>query len=132
MFIPHLSELRGQHVATSNACASIASRPSTSPRESGDARDVVIPAERGVESRRFPVYVNGEGESFASAKSPGVRLTLRRPKLAQPLYVGLCVYAQDRLDTDDSGGGVILIAGWDPISGGDVEEPGDYLFVVAR
>jgi hypothetical protein len=132
MFIPHLSDLRGQHVATIQIVRFDRLAPSDeTPRTSGDRRDIVIPAEPGVESGRHPVYVNGQAESFASGRFPAIRFTLRRETLAQPLYVGFGVYAQKRIDEDDRGSGVILIAGWDPAVV-DIDQPGDYLFVVAK
>lgn len=92
MFIPSLAELRGQHVATIQCIRFDRLAPfDGSPRADGDRRDIVIPAEPGVESGRLPIYVNGESKVFAPSRVPPVRFTLRRPTLNQPLHIGLGV-----------------------------------------
>jgi hypothetical protein len=131
MFIPPLAELRGQHVATIQ-CVRFdrLARFEGSPRADGDRRDVVIPAEPGVESGRLPIYVNGESEAFAPSRVPPVRFMLRRATLERPLHVGLGVVPQKRINEGGEGTGVVLIAGFDPTAE-DVDRPGDYMFVVA-
>lgn len=102
------------------------------PRTSGDEQDVVLEAERGVPSGRVPIYINGESDTFDLPRPPKIRLTLRRANLSSPLHVAFGVVAQNRLDEDNDGSGVVLIAGWDPTTASDMENASDLLMVVAR
>ena len=132
MIIPRLADLRGEHAATITCVRFDAlALLDREVRTEGERRDVVIRAERGLPSGRFVLYINGEANRFAVPRQPYVTLTLERPTLVRPLYVGIVIFGQERLDREDEGSGVILISGWDPTKQ-DVNTPGDYLFVIAK
>ena len=113
LFIPSLSQLRGQHVATVQ-CDSFAGRPEYGRRlRSGPpAHDQVLDVEKGTENGRIAIYVNGH-ESRFDGRCP-IRIRMVRPTLATPLHVGMLPIGQDALGSALDGRGVTVLAGWDP------------------
>jgi hypothetical protein len=111
--VPPLSTLTGQHVASISADA-FAALPlfEGEPREQGAGRDLVMPVEDGVDSGRIAICVNGYAPAFAVEQR--LYLTLTRPHLRRPLYVGLAPCGQLPMGENDFGG-VTVIAGWNPI-----------------
>ena len=109
---PSLPHLRGEHVATVTADSFAGlTRHEQTPRLSGAERDFVLLADRSVESGRVAIYVNGKEPRFV--RSCELFLTLARPTLTGPLYVGLGTIGQLPLGGSDSSG-ITVIGGWNP------------------
>lgn len=112
LHIPPLEALRGEHVASVSADRFSALAPfDKAPSSTGAEQDFVFLTEEGVESGRLALYVNGAEQRF-DADCPVV-VTLARPYLAQPLYLGVRPWAQQPLG-EKSENGVTVISGWDP------------------
>jgi hypothetical protein len=112
--IPPLTTWRGEHAATITAdtLAGLAVFDGQ-PRTQGAERDHVIPVESDrVESGRLAIYLNGKENVFAT--HCGIVLTLTRPTLKNPLYLGIRPFAQDPLGDGTGNDGVTVIAGWTP------------------
>ncbi len=127
LFIPALSQLRGQHVATVQ-CDSFAGRPAYPKRlrRGPPESDQVLDVDDGAENGRVAIYVNGR-ESRFDGQCP-IRIRMVRPTLSAPLYVGLLPVGQALLGDSPDGRGVSVIAGWDP-SQRKSPARSDFLFV---
>ena len=113
LFIPHLSALKGQHIASISP-DSFDSLPihSEKIRETGTEIDHVIHATDNVKNGRLAIYVNGFEPKFDTIRCE-IIITLQRPSLSKPLYVGILPVEQQILGTP-APKGVTVIAGWDP------------------
>lgn len=131
IFLPPITDLRGQHVATVT-CNRFAGLPvyARTPSTSGPVQDVVLPTEPGVESGRLAVYANAERPVFPVSQS--ITVTLERPNLRRPFYVGIKPFAQTALGGASEDPSVIVIAGWDPLDPRALSGPTPYLFIVGR
>lgn len=99
--IPRLDSLRGQHVATIHADRfSRLPRHTRALRQQGREQDHLVPVDPAVEGGRFAIYVNGERPEFAIDR-PRLTLTLRRPTLERPLFVGVAPIAQEDMGGED-------------------------------
>ena len=124
--IPPLSSLRGEHIATVSADEfSVLAEFRGSPKLRGRRIDHVISVSENVKSGRIAVYVAGDRAAFQAPNCPLV-VTVKRPTLANPIYVGLKPISQNPIG-HPAGEGVIAIAGWDPT--GQFQEGADYLFI---
>lgn len=130
MAIPRLADLRGQHVATVT-CSRFAGLPvfEGEPRTTGSEIDLVTPADDAVPSGRVAIFMNGQAPTFVGPVNIQARFV--RPSLDQPLYVGFRTWAQEALNDGDDADVVMVTAGWDP-EATDVEDPMDYVFIVAK
>ncbi len=110
--ISPLAKWRGQHIATVGADSFEALTLFTgSLSDTGPEIDHVIPADEIVENGRLVFYLAGDRAAF---EEPNCRLvvTLKRPTLSNPIYLGIQPKAQPPLSGPDLGG-VTAIAGWD-------------------
>lgn len=125
--IPALANWRGAHIATVLADhARSLPEFQGEPRRTGLDRDLVLQLEGEVVSAALALYVNGSEARF-DAPCP-MWLTLRRPTLPGPLYVGLVPRAQAALaDPNLPGSGVMAIGGWTPGLG--IDSAIDFLYV---
>jgi hypothetical protein len=108
-----LEMLRGQHLAT--VCFDQfdgLSLFSGTPKPSGAERDFLFMIGDDVASGRLALFVNGLEPTFACGICT-ITLTLRRPTLVGPLYVGIQPIEQQKLGEPDRSG-VTVIAGWNP------------------
>ena len=123
--ISPLATLRGQHIAT--VCAdSFGGLPPFKPgRNSGATIYHIIPVEKGVDSGRLAIYINGIEPQFVSKRCRLI-IQLRRPCIRRCLHVGLAPIAQFPLGTNDKPG-VTVIAGWDPTR--PINSTQDYLYI---
>jgi hypothetical protein len=123
---PSLASLRGQHIAT--VCAdSFSGLPpfNGNVRNSGATIHHVIAVEKGVDSGRLAIYVNGIEPQFVSTRCR-VIIPLKRPSIRGCLHVGLAPIAQFPLGANDKAG-VTVIAGWDPTR--PITSTQDYLYI---
>jgi hypothetical protein len=124
--IPPLTTLRGQHIAT--VCAdSFSGLPpfNGNVRNPGATIHHVIAVEKGVDSGRLAIYINGIEPQFVSKRCRLI-IQLKRPRIRGCLHVGLAPIAQFPLGTNDKAG-VTVIAGWDPTRG--IDSTQDYLYI---
>lgn len=78
----------------------------------GPKQDQVIPIEDGVESGRLALFINASEPAFECGPC-WLTLTLRRPTLRSPLFVGVRAIPQASLG-EPFRAGVTVIAGWNP------------------
>lgn len=121
--IPPLAQLRGEHVAT--ICVDRFDKLPLfhrTPRKSGRAIDTIIRLPEGVQSGRFPLYLNGAMPKF---KSSNICLCVRllRPSLRAPLYLGIAPLGQEPVADPKGKQGVTVICGWNP------SKPTDFLYL---
>lgn len=129
--IPHLSKLRGEHIAT------IIADPLKSLREykkklkkDGDERDIVFAVdEKFVKSVRMLLYLNGKEAKFDASYTEGY-FTLNRSTLNDNLYMGFTFKIQDSLANDLDSEGVTVIAGWNPFS--SINDSQDFIYITAN
>ncbi|HEX3035209.1 MAG TPA: hypothetical protein VHT73_08755 [Thermodesulfobacteriota bacterium] len=126
LFIPPLVTLKGQHIAT--VCPdvfSILPVLQRKPKFTGAEIDHIIPVEDGIDSGRLAVYIAGDKPSF---EAPNCRLvvTLKRPTIPEPLYIGIKPIGQKLIGVDVQSG-VTIIAGWDPTKSS--QGTNDYLYI---
>lgn len=110
--ISPLAKWRGQHIATIGADNFQGLSPFTgSPSSRGPEIDHVIPVDEIVENGRFVFYLAGDRPAF---EEPNCRLfvTLKRPNLPNPIYLGIQPKGQPPL-SGPALSGVTAIAGWD-------------------
>lgn len=124
--IPPLSELQGEHVA-SISVDSFDACPvyHAAPRTKGQTVDIPLPRDAAVVSGVIAVYVNGGKKEFL-ADCPVV-VTMQRPSLFRPLFVGFRPRAQEPLGIEDGRHGTTVIAGWDPTLPNT--EPNRFLYI---
>ena len=124
--IPPLSTLRGQHIASVTVDAfSVLSEFTSTPKAKGKDQDHVIPAEDNAASGRIALYLAGDRPAFQAQECPIV-ITLKRPSLPSPLYLGIKPIGQPVLGEPDPQG-ITVLAGWDPT--GQIQRGADYLYV---
>jgi len=124
--ISPLSEWKGQHIASVSVDSfSALSEFSGAVSSTGPNVDHVIPVDENIQSGRLVFYLSGDRPAF---EEPNCRLviTLKRPTLANPIYVGIQMKAQAPL-SEPHLGGVTVLSGWDAYP-----KPGegmDYLYI---
>lgn len=125
--IPPLPEWRGQHIATVTVDRFKTLAPfDKTPKSTGAQQDFVFIVEEPLQSGRLALYVNGAEPTFGD--DCPVMLTLTRPTLKQPLYLGVRPWGQEPLGETPDKGGVVALAGWDPtIAKTEAETP--FLYV---
>jgi hypothetical protein len=125
LWIPPLTALRGQHVAT--VCAESFTELPLFERDIQDsAREICfINFDKGAESGRLAIYINGTESRFVS-KRCRLGISLQPPRTLVPLHIGLAPIAQSPLGTDEKAG-VTVIAGWDPTRPMNAAQ--DYLYI---
>ena len=120
-------DYRGQHLATVcfDRFEGLATFEGT-PKTSSSEQDLVIPIDSEVESGRLALYLNGEKSLFAGQTKCWFVVTITRPP---HLPVHLCVKAlpQEPVGDLSRGGGVSVLAGWDPSL--PESAPQQYLYV---
>jgi hypothetical protein len=112
VLISPLSDWRGQHIASVSVdqFSSLAEfRDSIS--DKGPEIDHVIPADELVKSGRLVFYLASDRVAF---EEPNCRIviTIARPTIENPIYIGIKPKAQDLLSDLDFGG-ITVLAGWD-------------------
>ena len=126
VLISHLSEWRGQHIASvSIDHFSSLSEFRGSISSEGSEIDHVIPVDEIVKSGRLVFYLAGDRAAF---KEPNCRLvlTIARPTIENPIYIGIQPKAQDSLSDLDLGG-ITVLAGWNVAP--ETSEGVNYLYI---
>ena len=110
--ISPLSNWKGQHIA-SVSIDKFSSLPEFrgSVIDEGPEIDHVIPVDELVKSGRLAFYLAGDRAAF---EEPNCRMviTVARPTIENPIYIGIQPKAQDLL-SDLEFGGITVLAGWD-------------------
>lgn len=126
LYASPLENLKGQHVATVCFDQFDGLAPFTGTvSEAGTEQDRALVIEDGVESGRLAVFINAEEPAFQCGPC-WITLTLRRPTLKKPLYVGVRAISQARI-AEQHRSGVTVIAGWNPTLGQLAHQ--DYLYL---
>jgi hypothetical protein len=121
-----LVQWRGQHIASIGADNFQALPAFTDALSSaGPEIDHVIPTDQIVESGRLVFYLAGDRPAFEERNCRLV-ITLSRPSLSNPIYLGIQPKAQRAL-SEPTLGGVTAIAGWDMDS--SAQQGVDYLYI---
>lgn len=126
LFVPPLSDWRGQHAATicPDSITALPEYPVT-PKDKGQLVDRVIEVDDNIESIRLAIYLAGDEPSFNVQNCPIV-ITLSRQSLQHPIYIALKLITQSPLGNDPQKGTTIF-AGWNPTN---TREQGlDYLYI---
>lgn len=126
LFIPHLSTLRGEHIASVTP-DSFEGLPihTDKIRNTGSEIDHIIEAPANLKNGRFLIYANGFEPRFQSVQHNFV-ITLERPSIPRPLYFGILTRGQAILGEPTSKG-VNIISGWDPTK--SQENGFDFLYI---
>jgi hypothetical protein len=126
LFVPPLSDWRGQHAATicPDALSSLPEYP-VSPKDRGQSIDRLIEVPDRVESIRLAVYIAGDRPSFETPNCP-IIITLKRRTIQNPLYVALKPIPQSPIGVDLQAG-VTILAGWNPTN--QREQGLDYIYI---
>lgn len=113
--IPALSEWQGQHIATLlvDKFDGLATFNGT-PQSTKSEQDFVFQIEEPLESGRLAFYVNGVQPLFGD--DCPVVVTLKRPSLPNPVYIGVRPWPQAPLGATSGKTGVTVLAGWDPVT----------------
>ena len=124
--IPHLSDLRGQHIATivvddfSNL-----SKLTTLPKLHGKDIDHIIPIPEEVKGGRLVFYIAGDKPAFEAQDFPMV-VSMARKTLSNPLYIGIKTISQGLMGEPEARG-IMVIAGWDPT--GTYQQGADFIYI---
>ena len=114
--ISPLAKWKGQHIATVGADSFLSLSPFTgSISSTGPKIDHVIPADEMVKNGRLVFYLAGDRPAFEE-QSCRLVVTIQRPTLASPIYLGIQPKAQPPPSEPDLAG-VTAIAGWDAYPG---------------
>lgn len=113
LFIPHLSTLRGQHIASVTP-DSFNSLPMHTEkiRNTSSEIDHILEVPDTVTNGRLLIYANGFEPKFQAPQHNFV-ITLERPSIPRPLHFGILTRGQAVLG-ESTPKGVTVIAGWDP------------------
>lgn len=124
--ISPLSDWKGQHIA-SVSIDQFSSLPEfrDSVSDEGAEIDHVIPVDELVKSGRLAFYLAGDRAAF---EEPNCRIviTVERPTIENPIYIGIQPKAQDLLSELDFGG-ITVLAGWDILP--EPNEGENYLYI---
>ena len=126
LYIPRLTTLRGQHVATVAPDAFESLPLFAGKLRTGSRIDFVITAEATVDSGRLAIYINGLEPVF-DGKRQVVFIRHRPQTYHDALYIGVRPISQLPLGVEVQEG-ITVIAGWDLQSKGIT----DYLYVRGR
>ncbi len=122
--IPPLIDLRGQHVATASA-DDFAALPPYDASTTTAGHEHVITAEPGVASGRVCIYVNSDAPAFPRKVVQDLAvITMQRPNLPGPMYVGLAPRPQHPLGPTVAlpDRGATVVFGFDPNLGIEAEQ----------
>ena len=126
VFVSPLCEWRGQHIASvSIDHFSTLSEFRGSISNEGSELNHVIPVDEIIKSGRLAFYLAGDRAAFAEPNCRIV-LTIVRPTIENPIYIGIQSKAQDSLSDLDLGG-ITVLAGWNSVP--DPEEGVNYLYI---
>ena len=121
VFIPPLSTLSGEHIATVNCVSFRELQPHFKQlKYRGSEIDHLIPVDPSVEGGRIAIYCNGLGPFFHDRCR--LTATLRRKTLYNPLYFGIATFVNKPLADSALKSGVVAIAGWDPTKEKNAEQ----------
>lgn len=126
LYVPPLSEWRGQHLAT--FCPddfSVLPKFTGKVKHTDTKYDLAIQVPPNIRSGRFIFYLAGDNNSSISPDCNGI-FTLHRPGIQLPLHIGVKAVSQPPIG-NPVGEGITLLAGWtpSPIQG----EGTDYLYI---
>jgi hypothetical protein len=129
IFLPPLERLRGEHIA-SVTCGRFRVLPRLDGplRLSGRRRDRVVPVPLRVDAGRISLFANAERPEF---KGP-CRMRFELATRGTPLHIGVAVHWQDPLTEVEDFEALVVIAGWDPFTGGNPAFRTSMLTIVAR
>lgn len=128
--LPALHNLAGQHIALVT-CSRLGALPPLKGkrRTAGRRRDRVIPVPHRVESGRISIYGNAHEPKFDAACHMRFRLA---SSIGVPLFIGIACWWQAPLAAIRGNDVVVVMAGWDPLKGGDPSRRERTLAIVAR
>lgn len=124
--IPHLTEFRGEHIATVHWDAiGLVPEMRGKPKITASEQDWAFGVPDHVKAGALLLYANGEHPAFMGSPIQVVFQLERGPE--PPVFFGLMAVQKDPLGDEIDEGGVTVLAGFDPHQHDD--EEADYLYL---